>query len=151
MAAGLLGERRIDGRRWEDLGAPPLSEAKVVDLIRRASEDVSRLVQDEIQLAKVELTEKARNAGAGVGMFSGAAVLAWFGVGTLVASAVLALALVLPAWAAALIVAVVLFALAAALVFMGKARLKRAAPPVPTEAMDSIRADVDRVKAGVHR
>jgi uncharacterized membrane protein YqjE len=123
----------------------------VADLIRRASEDVSRLVRDELQLAKVELADKARNAGAGVGMMGGAAVLVWFGVGTLVASAVLALALVLPGWLAALIVGVVLFAIAAVLVLMGRAHVQRAVPPVPVEAMNSVRADVDRVKAGARR
>lgn len=141
MATGLLDERTA---------APTLSEARVADLVRRASEDVSRLVRNELQLAKVELTDKARNAGAGVGMMTGAAALAWFGLGTLIASAVLALALVLPAWAAALIVAVVLFAVAALLVFLGKARVQRAVPPVPTEAMNSVRADVDRLKARIH-
>ena len=141
MATGLLDER----------ATPALSEARVADLIRRASEDVSRLVRDELQLAKVELTDKARNAGAGVGMMGGAAVLAWFGVGTLVASAVLALALVLPGWLAALIVAVVLFAVAVMLVLMGRSHVRRAVPPMPVEAMNSVRADVDRVKAGVHR
>jgi uncharacterized membrane protein YqjE len=142
MATGLLDERTT---------TPALSEAKVADLIRRASENVSKLVRDELQLAKVELTDKARNAGAGAGMMAGAAALAWFGVGTLVASAVLALALVLPGWAAALIVGVVLLAVAALLVYLGQAHVKRAVPPVPVEAMNSIRADVDRLKAGVHR
>jgi uncharacterized membrane protein YqjE len=141
MATGLLDER----------ATPALSEARVADLIRRASEDVSRLVRDELQLAKVELTDKARNAGAGVGMMGGAAVLAWFGVGTLVASAVLALALVLPGWLAALIVGVVLLAVAAVLVLMGRAHVRRAVPPVPVEAINSVRADVDRVKAGARR
>jgi len=142
MATGLLDERTT---------TPMLSEAKVADLVRRASEDVSRLVRNELQLAKVELTDKARDAGAGVGMMAGAAALAWFGLGTLIASAVLALALVLPGWAAALIVAVVLFAVAALLVYLGRAHVKRAVPPMPVEAMNSVRADVDRVKARFHR
>jgi uncharacterized membrane protein YqjE len=141
MATGLLDER----------ATPALSEARVADLIRRASEDVSRLVRDELQLAKVELTDKARNAGVGAGMMGGAAVLAWFGVGTLVASAVLALALILPGWLAALIVGVALLAIAAVLVLVGRAHVRRAVPPVPVEAMNSVKADVDRVKAGVHR
>jgi hypothetical protein len=127
-----------------------MSEARIADLIRRASDDVSRLVRDELQLARVELTDKVRNAGVGAGLMSGGAVLAWFGVGTLVASAVLALALVLPAWVAALIVGVLLLTGATLMILFGKARVKRAVPPVPVEAMQSVRADVDRVKVGMH-
>jgi uncharacterized membrane protein YqjE len=73
------------------------------------SEQTSRFVRSELQLAKVELTNSAKHAGLGVGLFSVAGVLAWFGLGALIATAIIALDLVLPLWAAALIVTSVLF------------------------------------------
>ena len=79
-------------------------------LVHRLSEQIPELVRSELRLAQAELTQKGKKAGLGIGMFSAAGLLAFFGVATLIATAVLALALVLPAWAAALIVAVVLLA-----------------------------------------
>jgi hypothetical protein len=62
---------------------------------------------------------------------------------------VLLLALAMPAWVAALIVAVVLFGLAAVLAATGRGRVRRAVPPVPTAATDSLRADVGAVTDAV--
>jgi len=129
----------------------PAAEAGVAELIRRASDDVSRLVRGELELAKVELTAKARNAGLGAGLIGGGVGLAWYGVGVLIAAAVLGLAVALPAWLAALLVGVALLLIAGALAMVGRSRLQRAVPPVPVEAMNSVRADVDRIRAGARR
>jgi hypothetical protein len=129
----------------------PSADASVAELIRRASDDVSRLVRDELQLARVELTTKARNAGVGAGLIGAGVGLAWYGVGVLIAAAVLGLAVVLPAWLAALLVGVVLLLVAGTTALVGRGRLQRAVPPVPVEAMNSVRADVDRIKAGARR
>src|SRR2546430_2752778 len=88
------------------------AEASTAELVRLAAEQISRLVRDELQLARAEMTVKARRFGTGAGLFGFAGVVALYGVGVLVATLVLLLALVVPAWAAALIVAVVLFAAA---------------------------------------
>jgi hypothetical protein len=69
-------------------------------------------------------------------------MIAVFALGTLVASAVLALAIVLPAWAAALIVGVLLLVVAAALVMAGRARLRAAGPLAPTETIDTVQEDI---------
>ena len=80
-----------------------------------------------------------------------AAILAWFGFGTLVAAAVLALSLVLDAWAAALIVAVVLFAAAGATALYGKKNVAEGSPPVPEAAISSVKADLAEVQEARHR
>ena len=54
--------------------------------MQRASEQISRLVRDELALAKAELTEKGKHAGIGVGLFGGGGVLALYGVGALIAT-----------------------------------------------------------------
>src|SRR6188768_3863605 len=91
-----------------ELGSDPTLGALVHDL----SEQMSTLVRDEMRLAQAEMTQKGKRAGVGVGMFGGAGLVALYGVATLLATIILALALAMPAWLAALIVTVVLFAVA---------------------------------------
>jgi MFS family permease len=124
-------------------------EATMADLVKRVSTDVSTLVRDELALAKLELANKGKQAGLGAGLLGGGGVMAWFGVGALVAAAILGLATVLDGWAAALIVAGALFLLAGLLALLGRGRLMRGIPPVPQETLASIRADVDEVKGRV--
>jgi hypothetical protein len=83
-------------------------------------------------------------------MFSAAGLLAFLGLSTLVATFVLLLDLVLPAWAAALIVAVVLFAGAGVVALVGKKEVEQATPPAPERTIANVREDVATVKGG-HR
>lgn len=126
-----------------------LSDRSTAELVRLASEQLSRLVRDELRLAQAELAEKGKHAGLGAGLFGGGGVIAVYGVGALVAAAVLALALVMPAWLAALIVAMVLFAVAAVLALVGRAQVRRAVPPVPQDAVRNVKADIDTVAEAV--
>jgi uncharacterized membrane protein YqjE len=120
------------------------------ELVSTLSEKLSTLIRDEIQLAKLELAEKAKHAGTGIGLFVVAGVLAFFGLGVLITTAILGLANAVPAWLAALIVAIVLFAVAAGLGIAGKKALEKGVPPVPERAQASIKADVAAVKEGLH-
>lgn len=129
--------------------ARPVTEQSTAELVQRASEQISLLVRDELTLARAELTEKGKHAGLGIGLFGGGGVLVIYGVGTLVATVVLLLALAMPAWAAALIVTGLLFAAAAVLALVGRQQVKQAVPPVPQAAASSVRADVDAVTAAV--
>jgi uncharacterized membrane protein YqjE len=124
-------------------------EPSTGELVKQMSEQVSTLVRDELALARIELVEKGKRAGIGVGLFGGAGMFAWYGVGVLIATLILALALVWPAWLAALVVAVVLLAVAGVLALVGKKEISQATPPVPTEAVDSAKADLRTVKAAV--
>ena len=128
-----------------------LSQQSTVDLVRRASEQFSNLVRDEIQLARTELTEKGKRAGMGAGMFGAAGVVALFGVAALLTGAILGIALVLPAWAAALIIGGGLFLFAGMIALVGRRNLKRAMPATPMETMDSVRADVSALSAAASR
>ena len=129
--------------------ARPLAEKSTAELVQQASEQVSRLVRDELTLAKAELAEKGKRAGIGAGLFGGAGVLAMYGVGAAIATGVIALDLVLPLWLAALIVTVVLFAIAGVLALLGKKQVGKAVPPEPSAAIASVKADVDEVKHAV--
>ncbi|ACZ89065.1 phage holin family protein [Streptosporangium roseum] len=129
----------------------PKDALSTAELIRQMSEEVSRLVRDELRLAKLELAEKGRHAGIGAGLFGGAGVVALYGGGALVAAVILLLALAMPAWAAAAIVGVVLLAVAAVLGFLGKRQVTEAVPPAPERTIESLRHDIDVVKERAHR
>lgn len=115
-------------------------------LVHRLSEQTSALVRSEVELAKAELAEKGKSAGIGVGLFSAAGLLAFFGTAVLITTLVLTLSLVLPAWAAALIVTVLLFAGAGVAALLGKNRVRDAAPPKPERALDGVPKDVATLK-----
>jgi len=120
-------------------------------LIGQLTEQITTLVRNEARLAQAEVTQKAKRLGVGAGLFGGASLFAFFGVAVLVAAAVLALAAVLPDWLAAVIVAVVLFAIAGVLALVGKKDVEQAAPPVPTQAIAGVQADIAAVKKGMAR
>ena len=132
--------------------ASPLPEnASTGQLLGQLTEQISRLVRDEARLAQAEVTQKAKKLGMGAGLFGGAGLVAFFGIAAVLAAAILALALVLPAWLAALIVGVVLLAVAGVLALMGKKDVQQGSPPVPTEAISSVRTDIATVKESAHR
>lgn len=120
-------------------------------LVSDLSEQVSRLVRDELRLAKLELTRKGKRAGLGAGIVGAAGIVGLFGGAVLVAAVVMLLALVMPAWLAAAIVAVVLLATAAVLGLAGKKQVQQATPPVPQETIASVKADIGAVREGAHR
>ena len=117
-------------------------------LVHDLTQQVPQLIRSEIRLAQAEMTEKGRRAGRGIGMFSAAGLLAFLGLSTLIATAVLVLALVLPAWAAALIVAVLLFAGAGVAALVGKKEVEQATPPAPERTIANVKEDVATVKGG---
>ena len=125
--------------------ARPVTDQSTSELVQRASEQITRLVRDEIALAKAELTEKGKHAGIGVGLFGGGGVLAIYGVGALIATLIIVFDLFLPLWLAALIVTVVLFAIAGILALLGKKQVTKATPPEPEATVASVKADVDEV------
>jgi nitrate/nitrite transporter NarK len=125
-------------------GAP--SEASLAELIKQLSEQSSRLARQEVELAKAELAYKGKRAGIGAGMFGGAGVFGFYGLGALIAAAILALATAVTAWLAALIIAVVLAAIAGVLALQGKTQVQQATPPVPEEATESVKEDVQWAK-----
>jgi Putative Actinobacterial Holin-X, holin superfamily III len=129
-------------------GAPADSSAG--ELVKQLSEQVSRLVRDELKLAGNEMASKGSKAAKGVGLFGGSGVIALFGVGCLLASAIAGLALVLAIWLAALIVGAALLAVAGVAVLIGRRQLQRAVPPVPQQAVESVKADVQAIKEGAH-
>jgi Flp pilus assembly protein TadB len=127
----------------------PAADASLGELLSQLSTQTSRLVRDEIRLAQKEFQESARHAGMGAGLISVAGLLAVVGLLTLVAAAVAGLALVLPVWAAALIVAAVLLVIAGIAALVSRGQLEQVTPAAP-ETVASVKKDIDEVKGAAH-
>lgn len=124
------------------------AEPATGELINRLTQQSTELIRSEIRLAQAEMTQKAQKAGLGVGLFGGAGIVALYGGGTLIATIVLALSLLLDPWLAALIVTVVLFLVAGVLALVGKRQVGRATPAAPQQTIDNVKQDVATVKRG---
>ena len=129
-----------------EAGGSSGSQESVAELVKQLSEQASRLARQEAELAKAELTAKGKRAGIGAGMFGGAGIVGLYTVGALTATAILALATAVAAWLAALIVTVVLGAIAGVLALEGKSKVQQATPPVPEQAAESVKEDVQWAK-----
>jgi Putative Actinobacterial Holin-X, holin superfamily III len=131
--------------------AAPFGERPTRELVKDLSEQVSALVREELKLAQVEMTRKGKQTGVGAAMLGGGGLIALYGLGCLIACAILAISQVLAAWLAALIVGVALLAVAGAAALLGKGRLRKATPPVPKQAVDSVKTDVEVIKERARR
>ena len=123
-----------------------VDDRPVGELLRELSEQTSTLVRQELELAKLELTEKGKRAGIGVGMFGGAGALGLYGLGALTAAVILLLATAMTGWLAALIVAVGYGVIAGVLALTGKTKVQQAIPPVPQQTTESVKEDVQWTK-----
>jgi hypothetical protein len=116
------------------------------ELVKQLSEQTSRLVRQEVELAKTELAIKGKRAGIGAGMFGGAGLVGLYALGALITAAIAALATAVDTWLAALIVGVVLAAVAGLVALMGKQKVQEALPPVPEDSVESVKEDVQWTK-----
>ncbi|MFZ0385686.1 MAG: phage holin family protein [Solirubrobacteraceae bacterium] len=123
------------------------ADQPVAALLRDLSEQTSTLVRKELELARLEMTEKGKRAGIGVGMFGGAGLVGLYALGAVIAAAILLLATAITPWLAALVIAVVCGAIAGGLALMGKTKVSQATPPVPEQATESMKEDVRFTKA----
>ncbi|MFD6820669.1 phage holin family protein [Streptomyces sp. NPDC060085] len=121
------------------------------ELVQQASQQLTELVRGELRLAQAEMQEKGRRYGKSGGLFGGAGVVGFLTLEALVVTAIAALAVPLPVWAAALIVTAVLGVIATVLALNGRKQVHRAAPPKPEQAIENVKADVAEIKRSAHR
>jgi Flp pilus assembly protein TadB len=134
--------------RQEPPGPDPgdLRERSLPELLKQLSQETSRLVHQELELAKAEITQKGKQAGMGAGLFGAGGVVGLLALAALTACFILALSAVMPAWLAALLVAVVYGVIAAVLALRGKAKVKQATPPLPEQTIETVKEDVEWAK-----
>jgi hypothetical protein len=113
------------------------------ELVDRAR-SIARL---EVELALLEIKRKVARIAMGIGMGAAAVLFALFGLGFLVAGGAVALALVLPAWAALLIVGGALLGMAIVLVALAVGALRQGTPPVPEEAIEEARRTTEALRS----
>lgn len=118
-------------------------DRSVAELMKQLSDQTVTLVRQELDLAKAELSTKGKKAGLGAGMFGGALLFGVYALGALTACAILALALAVTGWLAALIVAGALGAIAGVLALAGARNVKQGVPPTPEQTLESMKEDVE--------
>jgi len=121
-------------------------QESVPELVKDLSRDISDLVRQEIELARAEMMEKGKQAGIGVGMVGGAALMAAAALGGSMATMIIVLDLWMPLWLAALITTVLYGAVAAVLALRGRDELKQTGAPIPEKAKESIKEDIQWAK-----
>jgi sporulation protein YlmC with PRC-barrel domain/uncharacterized membrane protein YqjE len=127
-------------------GSADLRDEPIGDLVKQVKGEASSIVSKEIKLAKAEVGEKAKEVGVGAGMFGGAGYMAHLAALGFMLTVIFALATAMQAWLAALIVTVVFAAAAGVLALSGKKKIQQAGPPVPQQAMESMKQTIDTVK-----
>ncbi|MYW93180.1 phage holin family protein [Amycolatopsis rubida] len=130
----------------EEMNRTPAHEKSAADLAADLSASLKRLLHDELRLAMAELQAKGKRFGIGAGLVGFAGVLALLGGATLIAAAVLALALVVPGWLSALLVGGALLLVAGLAALAGGKEASRAGPVVPEESVERVREDVETMK-----
>jgi hypothetical protein len=132
-----------------NLEAKPQSDASIGELVGQLSSQLSRLVRDEMRLAQKEIRQSAKHAGVGAGLFGAAGLLAFFGLASVIAATIAAVALALPVWAAALIVGVALFLAAGVAMLFSKGQAEEAAPAAP-QTVANVKQDIQELKDARH-
>ena len=132
--------------RYDNAADGDLRDRPIGEIIKRLGEDLSLLIRQELALAKAEIIEKGKLAGAGAGMLSGAAIAGILALGAFTAFLILALATQMQPWLAALIVSILYGALAAVFAMTGKKKIEQASPLVPEQTVDTVKEDVQWAK-----
>ena len=130
--------------------AAPAAEPHSGNGLNAAARDVadhaSAIARLELELAQLELRDKAQSLALGTGLGGGAAVIGLFAAGFFFGAVAAALALVLPTWAALLVTAGILAAVAALLALLARSRLRKATPPVPEAAIQEAKLTTRALK-----
>ena len=126
---------------------PSLDPPGVGAAAKQVAEHASTLAKLELELAGLELKQKAGALGTGIGLGIGSALVAVYAVGFLLATIAVALAIVLDTWLALLLVTVGLFAVAGLLGLIAVKRIKRGTPPVPEQAIREAKLTGEALKA----
>ena len=127
---------------------PPGDERSLGKLVAEISGTAERLVRAEIELLKAELAGRAQKIGVGAGMLAGAVLFALYFLGAAIATAIIALALVVDLWLAALIVTLLLLLVVAVLALIGIRSIKKGTPG-SFRAIETVHEDIDAIKTGI--
>jgi uncharacterized membrane protein YqjE len=133
-AAGQLGSYAYSGKNERTIG----------DVLGDIATNIQEIVRSEIRLARVELTEQGRKFATAARVLAIGAAVALYGLGFVLLAALFALELVLPAWAASVILGAVLLIGAWVAVSAGLRQMKGLKGPAKT--MQTVKEDALWIK-----
>jgi hypothetical protein len=115
----------------EATSAPPTGEDRrpFGTVVASAVDGLRTLARQHVELTKLEASEALSVRGRGAGMFAAAGVVGMYAIGFAAATAAAGLAVILPVWAAILIVTVLLLIITGVLALIGRRTLRTAPPP----------------------
>lgn len=128
-----------------DTGGPDVEGRSVGELLGEVTGDLSRLMRQEVALAKVELKEEAAQAGKASGMLAGAGAVGYLVLVFLSLALMFALDNVMGIGWAALLTAALLGIVSAVLFVLGRNRLKQVSPK-PEQTVETLKEDVQWAK-----
>ena len=128
-----------------------LREAPLSDLLRSLLADIRVMLEREAELAKLEVKDRGSRLGIAGGILAGATVVALLALGTLIGAAVAGLAIILPLWAAALIVGTVLVVVAVVIFVVGRARMRAVGSLAPRATIETAREGVAWIRREAER
>ncbi|MDX6297020.1 MAG: hypothetical protein QOI51_877 [Nocardioidaceae bacterium] len=134
------------GQLSGDAPANEPEDRSLGSLVGALSGDMSKLMRQELNLAKAELREEAKEAGKAAGMLGGAAFAGWMTAIFLSTTLMWLLSKAMDLTLAALIVALLWGIAAAVLGLSGKKKLQ-ALNPKPEQTIDSLKEDAQWLKA----
>ena len=126
-------------------GQPDVMDSSVGDLLGRVTTDLSTLMRQEVELAKVEIKEEATKAGKASGMLAGAGAVGYLVLVFLALALMFALDAAMPIGWAALITAVLLGVVAAVLFVLGRKQFQQVNPK-PEQTVETLKEDVQWAK-----
>jgi uncharacterized membrane protein YqjE len=130
----------------QPMGSEDPRQMSLGELMKQLADQTSRLVRNEVRLAKAELADKAQSYGRAAAMLGAAAVVGLLAGIAFTFFLIYLLKLALPLWAAALIVTVVYGVIGVALLATGRKKLQEARTPVPEQTVESVKEDVQWLK-----
>jgi hypothetical protein len=134
---------------WMERSSGSVEQRSIGELVKQLSEQTSTLARKEVELAKAEMALKGKRLGIGAGAFGAAGLVGLYAFGALTATLILLIATAIEPWIAALIVAVAYAAVAGILALAGKKKVGEATPPMPEQAIEGAKDDVNEVKQRV--
>jgi uncharacterized membrane protein YqjE len=126
-------------------GAPDVEGRSVGELLGEVTSDLSKLMRQEVALAKVEMKEEAVKAGKASGLLGGAGAVGYLVLVFLSLALMFALDELMPIGWAAVLTAVVLGIVAAVLFVLGRNRIKQVNPK-PEQTVETLKEDVQWAK-----
>lgn len=128
--------------------ASPGRAATMGELFASLSTQITTIINGEIELNKLKAKNFAKRAGAGAGLLAAAAVLGLFLLGWVFHTIEVAIAVALPAWAAALITTGILLLITAILAGVGASLLKKSQEHTP-DPKEGLTQDLNALKKGL--